>query len=389
MDATFTQAGLQKLAGQTGRRQVVHDPKTTGLRAELREGGAVTFYLFRRMPGSGPLRFRIGTFPQLTVEQARTEAVDLIARMSKGENVAALRRRKRTEPNLQELFDHWLSHAKGRKKTWREDEKSFNKYLVAWKNKRLSMITKPDVKTWHARLGSAHGPYLANRLLALLRAMFNQSAEDVGFDGANPAARVTPFPEVERDRFLQPEELPRFFKALAAEPSENARDFILLAIFTGQRRSNVMQMRWEDVNLERAEWRLPETKQGKPHYASLAKPVVELLKRRRRDAEPEAVYVLEGRHHGKPMRSPDKAWKRILTAAGLKDVRIHDLRRTLGSYMAIGGASLNIIGAALGHARHETTAIYARLTTKAVASNVVDAVKLIEASAKPKRSRKR
>jgi len=376
----FTQAGLSKLVGRQGARLVIHDPRIKGLRAELRAGGAIAFYVLRRLPGGKPLRVRIGPFPEVTVDDARTQAMDLLAKIVKGHNPVVERRIRRQEATLKELFVHWLQGAKQRKKSWPEDERMFNKYLLNLHNRKLSSITRPDVRAWHNKVGEVHGPYQANRALALLRAVYN-AGEDLGYEGMNPAARVKPFHEEERDRFLLPEELPRFFQAVMNEPSEVVRDFVFLKLFTGERRSQVCAMRWADISLERAEWRLPEPKQGKPHYVHLSTPALAILRRRKEASDGE--YVLPGRRTGQHLKDPTKNWRRILKAAGIEGVRIHDLRRTLGSYMAIQGSSLNIIGAALGHSRPETTKIYARLTSNAVANQVDKAVEVIEATAKP------
>lgn len=368
--------------GQTGRREVVPDPKTLGLRAELREGGRVTFYLFRRMPGGGPVRVRLGTYPDISPDEARTLASETIGRMARGEDVAAVKRQKRAEATLEELFTRWLSDAKQRKKSWPEDQRMFNKYLTRWHGRKLSALSKPEVKAWHTRLGTKSGHYQANRALALLRALYNAADDAVGYAGQNPAAKIKPFAESERDRFVQPDEMPRFFRAVLEEPSEVVRDFVFLCLFTGERRSQVLAMRWDDMNLDRAEWRLPTTKQKKKHYVHLTAPALAILRRREKDAEGE--WVLPGRRKGQHLKDPMKNWRRILAAAGMSDMRIHDLRRTLGSFMAIQGASLAIIGRALGHSRPETTKIYARLTDQSVAEKVTGAVKLIQKSAKRK-----
>jgi integrase len=384
----FTQDGLLKLVGTTGNRLVVKDPKTIGLRAELREGGTVAFYLFRRIPGGSPIRFRIGPFPDVSVEQARAIAADKLGKLLNGENIAATRRVKRSEATLTELFTHWLEHhAKAHKRTWADDKRQFDKYLAPWHKRKLSSIAKPDVAALHARLGTKHGRYQANRVLSLLRALFNK-ADDLGYTGGNPAAKVKPFKEESRDRFLQPAELPKFFAAVNAEPSDVVRDFFLLALWTGQRRGNVAAMRWADVDLEGGQWRLSsdETKQGKIHYVPLAPPALAILKRRKADAEKGAEFVLPSYGAKGHIVEVKSAWQRIIKRAGLSDLRPHDLRRTLGSYQAITGASLAIIGAALGHSNPTTTQVYARLTNNAVAESVTKAtayIEAIEAAAKP------
>lgn len=380
MATPFTQTALRKLVGRIGERATVHDDKTPGLRAELREGGRVSFYLFKRMPGGGPIRKRLGGFPELTVEDARQHAANALGEMAKGINPAKASRDRRREATVKELFAHWIeNHAKPHKKTWREDERQYNVYLAAWKNRKLSDVTAAEVQSLCSKLGDKHGKYTANRVLSLLRAAFNE-AEKIGYRGPNPAAGVKRFKEASRDRFLQVEELPRFFAAVAAETNATLRDFFLLALFTGARRSNVCAMRWEQIDLTRGEWRIPDTKAGRPQIVYLPEPALRLLAERKKAAG-RRPWVLPGRGESGHLTEPKIAWKRLTERAGIKNLRIHDLRRTLGSYQAIQGASLTIIGASLGHSQAQTTQVYARLTTNAVAESVNKAVGFIVATA--------
>jgi integrase len=80
----------------------------------------------------------------------------------------------------------------------------------------------------------------------------------------NPAIGIRRNKEKSRDRFIQSDELPRFFQALSKEPNETIRDYVLISLLTGARRSNVCSMKWQDINFERAEWRIEETKNDTP-----------------------------------------------------------------------------------------------------------------------------
>ncbi|MBF0143626.1 MAG: site-specific integrase [Magnetococcales bacterium] len=98
-----------------------------------------------------------------------------------------------------------------------------------------------------------------------------------------------------------------------------------------------------------------------PLTIPLVPEVVEILSRLKEGATSERVFPAPKSATGH-LVEPRKAWERILARAGIVDARIHDLRRTLGSWMAIGGASLPVIGKGLGHKSQATTAIYARLS---------------------------
>src|SRR5262249_17261921 len=161
------------------------------------------------------------------------------------------------------------------------------------------------------------------------------------------------------DRFVQPEELPRLFQAIAEEPNSSVRGIFLTALLTGARRAEVLSMRWEDVSLTRAEWRIPQTKAGRPHLLPLPQALVALP---RSVPRLEGVpYVFVGQDGTGPLQNIKRAWDRIRTKAGIPDVRFHDLRRTVGSWLAGSGESLSLIGKVLNHRDVSTTAIYARL----------------------------
>src|SRR5262249_5238136 len=152
-----------------------------------------------------------------------------------------------------------------------------------------------------------------------------------------PARGIKKFREHDRDRFLQSDELPRFFAALDAEPNEHYRHLFLVALLTGVRRGNVLAMRWDQLHLDAATWTLPETKNGHPVTVVLVSEVVEILRERqaRCGASP---WVFPGRGKSGHLEEVKSAWQRILDRAGIADLRIHDLRRTLGSWQVATGA---------------------------------------------------
>jgi integrase len=134
-----------------------------------------------------------------------------------------------------------------------------------------------------------------------------------------------------------------------------------MCLLTGARRSNIMQMRWEQVNLNTNIWIIPQTKNGEPHTVPLVEMAIEILKQRKKNQINGNPWVFPGNSRAGHMVDPKKAWARILKRANIENLRIHDLRRSLGSWQATTGASLSIIGKTLAHKNVNTTAIYARL----------------------------
>jgi integrase len=187
------------------------------------------------------------------------------------------------------------------------------------------------------------------------------------------------FPERSRDRFLGPAELKRFFAALKVE-QEVHRDFYSLAILTDARRGNLETMRWADVDFVTSVWRIPETKAGVPVVVPLSDPAMAILRRRHAARKgTDWVFACDNKHgHVKNCR---EVWESIIATAKLSDLRPHDLRRTLGSWQAISGSSLPVIGKSLGHTSQRATMVYARLSNDAVRQSVERATDAILAAA--------
>jgi integrase len=252
--------------------------------------------------------------------------------------------------------------------------------LTQWKRRTLSEIQRSEVITWHGKIGKERGIYAANHALAILRVMFNKAIEWELFEGANPCTRVKKFRETSRDRFLQPDEMNKFFNAVNNLPDPTTRDVFLMCLFTGARKSNVLAMRWEHIHLERNEWRIPMTKNGTAQVLPLIAASTTLLKERQKVATGEWVFPSNLNNTGH-LLEPKGSWEKIRKTAGLEDLRIHDLRRSLGSWQARTGASLVIIGKTLNHQSPQSTQVYARLDSDPVRQAMETAVTAMKKAA--------
>jgi integrase len=396
-------------------RTTCYDTEIPKLAVRVTAAGRRTFYVIKRASGE-MVWLKLGVFPDMTVEQARKEATKALGAFADGQNPAAARRALKQEPTFAQLFTDYLDrHAKQHKRTWREDKQKYHDYLeAALARKKISRITRQDLASIHSRITRDGHPTVANRVKDLFSSVFGRAIE-WGLLESNPAKGIRDNPERSRDRFLQRDELPRLFAALAEEPNQTFRDYFLLALLTGARRANVRAMRWGDLDLDRGEWRIPLTKNGQPQNVPLVPEAVVLLESRKEAAGDNAAFVFpaarQDSKHGH-MSGERKAWLRLLDrdelaqlrrgieasghelgpisatespssalavarakakrlklnteGARLTDVRIHDLRRTLGSWQARTGASLVIIGKSLGHKSQQATAVYARLDTDPV-----------------------
>lgn len=385
LEINFTKDNIESLPLPENGRVTYHDKNknASGLQMRVTSTGIKTFCVFRRIKGGQPERVTLGRFPDITIDQARRQAATISAAIADGANPAAVKRAHKAEKTFADLFDEYIArHAKPKKLTWEDDEQRYTQYVEkAIGGKKLTSVDRKSIAGLHSKITMAGHPIVANRVLALISSVFGW-AIDAGLAESNPATGIKRNKEVSRDRFLQEDELPRFFSALAEETNETMRDYFLISLLTGARRANVLSMRWEDINFGRAEWRIDMTKNGTPQTVTLSPEVIEILQAR--VPEQEEIFVFPGTGESGHLEEPKKGWQRVLDRAGLEDLRIHDLRRTLGSWQAKSGASLSIIGKSLNHKNVATTAIYARLDLDPVRNSVNSANSAIMAAGKGK-----
>ena len=376
----FTHERLDGLEpAKEGKRAWYRDDKAQGLALMVTDRGAKTFYSVRWHPEKGKTeQLKLGRYPDLTVAKARELAGKTGAAIAEGRDPVGDRRKARKEATFGELFDWWRKRQDGRGRSssyLKEADRQFKSYLQPLASTRAGLVTRPDVRKLHANVTAKHGPYQANRTLALIRAVYNLATNEEQFEGANPAAGIEPNSEVERERRLMPGEATKFFEALAAEPDQDIRDFTLLALYTGARRSNVAAMAWADLDLDSSSptWQIAHTKNGLPQTVPLEPEEVEILRQRRanqsepkpgrkRAAATSVPWVFPSRSKTGHLVDPKRAFKELLDRAGISDFRIHDLRRSNGSFQADEGVPESIIGKSLNHLSPAATKVYARTT---------------------------
>lgn len=364
----FTKAIIDALPmPESGKRNIYHDTKISGL--QLRVTSVKTFFINRRIKGGDPQRITLGRYPDMTIEQARRKTMELVHDIAEGKNPADMLREARKEMTLDGLFEEYMNRRAVFNKRPDKPKATYRLYLSKFGKRKLSSIKHEEVDRLHKKIGREIGIVTGNIVLKLLHVMFNKAINEWRiWKGENPAHGIAKFSEQSRDRFLQSDELPRFFQAVAKEENETIRDYVLISLLSGARRSNVLEMRWQDINFERAEWRIEVTKNGTPQTVALSPEAIEILQSRK--SSDSAEYVFPGNGKAGHLMEPKKGWKRILERAGIDNLRIHDLRRTLGSWQAKTGASLAIIGKSLNHKNQNTTAIYARLDLDPVRDSV-------------------
>lgn len=362
----FTKRDIQELPLPTevGKRIDYWDEKTRGLFVRVSYAGTKTFFVRRKVLGKSE-RLLLGRFPDLTIEQARAKAADFQSNIARGNNLADARRDQLDEMSLGELFQAYLDrHLRKKARKWWITEQDFTRNFDHWKNRKLSTITLEDIETFHHKTAEARGKYAANRAIELIRAIYNKGIKWRLYKGENPATPITTFPERTRSRILNEDELDRFFKALEVDENEKMRDFFMMCLFTGARRANVQQMKWADINFSSKTWLIPgeKTKTGDPYLVALTEEDLKILKRRVMASKSE--FVFPGKDGVGHLIEPKRAWARILKRAGISDLKLHDLRRSMASWMANTGANASLIQGALNHKDIKTTMLVYAHTLK-------------------------
>ena len=348
-----------------GKRYFVFDAEVRGLAIRVTDKGVKGFYLYRWSKDAGkPIQMKLGPYPDMPIRQARDKANEGLNQLANDVDPSEKRREARHAKTFGELFEWYVEQPKknGERgaRTVAEYRKLVSCYLGPLVGRVPAQIKPTDVEALFQKVGKEHGRYAANRMLALMRAVFNRAIKKGLMKGANPAAGVEAFAEHRRDRRLQPHEIARFLAAVAEEPSADIRDYVLISLYTGARKTNVLEARWEQVDIEGRTWRIPVTKNGTSQTVPLEDAEIEILTRRKlASASP---WVFPGVGASGHLADPKAGWARILATAGIVDLRIHDLRRSLASFMVDSGASLPVVGKALHHQSQATTAIYARLS---------------------------
>lgn len=358
----FTKEYLNSLQpAQPKKRYVVYDSTQTCLSVRVSDNNVKSFVVLKKH-NNKVVRITLGHYPEMSIQEARKQTINILSKFHAGENPNQTKHEYRIQKTLGDLFAEFMErYSKLEKKSWRQDEQEIPKFLGHWFNRKIGDICKPEIQALFDKISANNGKYQANHTLERLRAMYNKAIE-WDWIAQNPTNNIKKHRTTKRDRYMTKEEFIKFKKVLSQEP-QIYQAFFLLLLYTGARKSNVLAMRWCDIDLEQKIWHIPDTKNGEPVTIPLIDQAIQILNKLPHISEwvfpnpenPSRHYVYF-----------TKAWKRILKQSNLDNLRIHDLRRTMASWQAIQGTSLLTIGKSLGHKSMQSTEIYARLSTKAV-----------------------
>ncbi|HEV3109796.1 MAG TPA: tyrosine-type recombinase/integrase [Candidatus Binataceae bacterium] len=305
----------------------------------------------------------LGTYPTLSLADAREGARLRLADVQHGVDPAAEKRQKRLAETFGELAAEYLErHAKPRKRTWKEDDRIIKRDLLpVWRHRKAAEISRRDVARLLDGIAERGAAIMANRTLALVSRIFTFGVSREIVE-QNPAYRM-PKPGVERqrERCLAEAEIATVWQVLDREPSHIGAIF-RLALLTAARRGEVCGLRWPelDLDLDAGCWIVPaeRSKNGLEHRIPLTPEAVAVLKRIRENQR-DSTFVFRGGKRGQPIANLQKPMLRIKAASGV-DFRFHDIRRTVATSLASLGVPRLVVSKLLNHVDDSVTAIYER-----------------------------
>ncbi len=383
-----------------GRDRTIWDSQLVGFGVRVRSSGRKTFVVQHRI-GTGrsarQKKFTLGSFPEVTPEQARADARQIIAKMHRQpelivqEEVEKKSATKR-EVTIRELCERWyetdgrFSRIKG--PTYGQLRKPENMAIDWGRLERHVLpligsrpvvgLKRKDIQAMHDDIAASvtagpgkaggrgcryikGGAGTAAKTVQILSTVLSFAVREEIIE-TNPAFGVRKVPTKKLNRFLSEGEIVALRQALADEEARQSPNhgvaIIRLLVLTGCRKGEIEGLKWTEVDLRGGFIRFEATKTG-ARTMPLSEPAIEVLSRLPRFS---SQYVFPSSRGGGPFVGTKATWRRVSAAANLQDVRIHDLRHTFASIGAAKGLSLPMIGALLGHRQPSTTARYAHLT---------------------------
>jgi integrase len=362
--------------------QVIFDDKIPGFGLRVKKKTGVRSYVLQYRTRQGrSRRLTIGKHGKVTAHAAREEAQDIWAEVRAGKDPVAERRAYKHAPIVNDLLDRYVAeHVEKRNRPSTRDEikRLVERHIRPELGKhKVAAVTRQDLARLHHSLGDT--PRQANFVLAVCSKAFALAETwSMRPEGSNPCTKIERYHENARERFLSADELTRLGatlrqaeteglpwnvntnkpKAKHLPKPENRRTLysrvttaaVELLLFTGCRLSEVLNLRWDQVDFEAGIITLRETKAGRPQVVVINAPARQVLTGLHKTKGSEWVFPSIG-DASRPLSKTaiENAWQRIRSAAKLEDVRLHDLRHTVGSHAGQSGANAFLVRDLLRH----------------------------------------
>jgi len=346
-------------------KQEITDKGCKGLILEVRQSGGKTYYLRYTSYRGKQRQYRIGNATVLTLHQARNQSRIALNRVVLGQDPCEEKAILRQVPTLAQFIDeHYLPYVKSYKRAVTTDISLLkNHVLPRFGGRYMDEITRVDVQKMHnERRASGAAPGSANRLLILMRYIFNLALKwEIAGVKTNPCKGVPLMEENNKmERYLSVEEAQRLYESVCKSENTMLQFIVPMLILTGARKREVLDAKWQDFDFTRRIWRIPMSKSGKARHVPLSDGAMALLATMTR--KPGCDWAFANPDTGKPYVSVFCAWDNARKKAGLADVRMHDLRHSFASLLINSGRTLYEVQHILGHTQVKTTQRYAHLS---------------------------
>lgn len=361
----------------------------SGFCVQIYPSGKKTYYYVYRTKGDRKKkRITLGTHGQITCEKAREDAQryagDVAHRVDPVEQEKQKAEQKKEADPKDVLFKDFLpifieKHCKVyyKSKTLEIDAYRLKNHILPFfGDKKLRSITRQDILAFKEHLTNHHVTY--NRCISFLSSAFNKAILwDYLPKGINPCYGINKYKENKKERFLDKSELEKLTSLLNMQEefgidSSYVLGAIKMLIYTGCRKSEVLTLKWADVQLDQNCIHLKDSKTGEKIVPlnSLSKAVLENMERKS-----DNPYVFCGKKPRTHLTDVKKRWFKIRKMLGIEDVRMHDLRHTFASMAIKSGLGLYQVSKLLGHSNVQTTMRYAHIEKE----ELVKSAKAVEA----------
>ena len=330
----LTAASVQRIKPPKKGQLEIFDVGYPGLSLRISYAGSRSFNFFFRQQGKKEIRRMVlGHFPSMTLAEARDAWRSARENVVAGRDPAKARNRSNTATDFKSVSDEWLKRDQAGNKSKKEVERVINREVMpSWEYRDVSTITKRDVIELIEGIADRGTPIMARRTLAYIHRFFKWAiGRDIGIEN-NPAAGVAkPGQETRRDRVLSDKELKKVWKG-AEKIGWPWSDAIKLLVLTGARREEIGKLRWSEIAGDKISLKGERTKNGQPHTIPLSKAATAIIEDLPRiNGDQDFVFTMTGRT---PISGWSKAKIQLNAGVAIEPWRIHDLRRTVATWLA-------------------------------------------------------
>ncbi|MGJ0311926.1 tyrosine-type recombinase/integrase [Aliarcobacter cryaerophilus] len=374
MKTNLSQVFVKRVECEQGKsKQEFYDNEIKGFFLEVRANKSKTYFL-KAIVDKKRVTKKIGDANVMDIKSARVKALKLKRAVEEGKDIVIGRSSKNKSSILTlEAFyeEYYIPYIKMHIKSYETNISVFkNHILPKFRNSAMNDITKKDIMQLHTNMVQKKklAPATANKVLIFISHAFNVAMQlEIKGIEVNPASKIKPYLlNNARERYLTKDEATRLIDAInQTEQNIHLKYIIPMLILTGARRGEVLKAKHEDFNLNQMTWTIPTSKSGKKRILPITPQLLELYKSIPKDDTP---YLFASAKSKKPYVTIYVSWNSARTRAGLKDLRMHDLRHSFASALVNNGRSLYEVQTLLGHSTSKMTQRYAHLSNESLMS---------------------